>query len=256
MQIVVDVTCDLSEKHKDKVKYIPMYIIKENEKIKIDENFDLVKNFYENEELKSSWLNGKLKTSQPTLKDVVEALRSIDDNEILVITVSKLLSGTYNVIKNASRFIRDKKIYVYDSGTTTIGCGLLIKELLDTLKREELNIKEAAQLLNSIKVTIYFVPQDIGFLFKSGRMNILKYAFLKVINKKPLLKLERYEEIEFVKLVDKEIEELKKYSGSKHMWGADYFNYNKIPEPKILINPIVVVNVGPVVALATLKYSY
>ncbi|MFH7902864.1 MAG: DegV family protein [Candidatus Aenigmatarchaeota archaeon] len=249
VDFVIDVTVDLPKKfvEKNDIKVVPLYILKDEEKIKVDFNFKY--KFYKDRELKDLWLKGKLKTSQPSLEDFLEIYKDCED-EILVFTVSSKLSGTYNVALNASKMV-NKKIYVVDTLNASVGSGLLVmfaKKISEKYKFENL-IKKIEKLKYKIK-TFAFI-ENIEYLLRSGRINILKYSFLRLINKKPIITV-KDGSLELYKLSSdlyKDFEELEKNYKIK-LFGT---NSKKINKKEILINPIISVNLGLGFGFSALK---
>ncbi len=239
MQIVIDA---LTDPYFD-LPVIPAYIVlSSGEKIKVTQGFDF-KKFYEG--MRNLWLEGKLKTSQPSLKDAAEVLRIVNDNDILVIATGKQFTGIYNTVRNACKFVKGKKIIVYDSGTISIGAGLLVKTLLEKLEKETLTVKEAVSFLDDLRVKVEFVVENLTYLLNSGRLSLSKYLLLQLVGKKPLLGFNRYKPIKLIRLVSN----IKlSCNGENCLLGKTVKNGEGI-----LINPVVAVHLGPAMVKATLE---
>jgi len=247
VDIVVDVTVDLPKKAVEKydIKVVPLYIIKENDRIPVDFNFKY--KFYR--KFKDDWLNGNLKTSQPSVEDFLNIFKECN-NDILVFTISSELSGTYNVALNASKLV-NKNIYIVDTRNASVGSGLLV--LLAIRLLEKYNFDEVIKRIERIKQRIktFAFIEDINYLLNSGRINILKYSFLRLINKKPII-IVKDGKLELFKLSSdlvKDFLELEKQYKIK-LYGS---NSRKIIGKEILINPIVSIHLGPAFGFAALK---
>jgi len=252
-EIITDVTCDLQRDILigEKVKVVPLYIIKPNEeRIKITIDYDFEK-FYS--EYKDLILKGALKTSQPSINDFLDAYKSSDYEEIVVITLSSKLSGTYNVALSSSKLIKNKKIYVIDSKQASIGLGLLVRELLK-LRKKGLSAMEAIEEIKKVNVQTYAAIVDINFLLNSGRINIIKYAFLRLVNKKPIVKVTNGE-LQLYKLSDDPFRDIIDISRGKKevIFGGSIDFFYTLPEPKVLVNPIVATVLGPAFGVAFIE---
>ena len=177
--IITDFSCDLPQEilERYEIKRVPMYIVNNNEKIKVDDNFDYIKDFYKNEQLYSLWLQGKLKTSQPAIKDFLDVIQSSQSKDILIITLSSKLSGTYNVAKSAARLLKAKgyNITVFDSKTVSAGLGLYV-QVAAKLREEGKSIEEVVNALSKLEVKLFAVPMDIKYLLiDNGSVGTLEF---------------------------------------------------------------------------------
>jgi len=245
--IVIDVTVDLPKSiiRKYDIRVVPLYIIKDDEKIQVD--YDFKYKFYR--KFGDEWLKGKLKTSQPSVGDFLEIFKECED-DILVFTVSSELSGTYNVALSASKLV-NKNIHVVDTKNASVGSGLLVLLSLKLLERYKLDkvIDIIERLKNKIK-TFAFI-EDIKYLLNSGRIDVIKYSFLRLINKKPIIIVDNGK-LELFKLSSdllKDFYELEKQYKIK-LYGS---NTRKIIGREILINPIISIHLGPAFGFAALK---
>ncbi|MCD6483056.1 MAG: DegV family EDD domain-containing protein, partial [Candidatus Aenigmarchaeota archaeon] len=184
-EVIIDATCDLEEKYKKQARIVPLYIIDERIGIKIPITTDYSV-FYDDESLRERWYNGKLKTSQPSLEDFMKAIRESECDDILIITISSKLSGTYNVAMNAKKKTKEKNIVVFDTLNASIGAGLYIKKALE-LREKGYGIEEVVRELKKLDVRLYLVTDDIKYLLNSGRVSKLKYAFLRLTKLVPIL---------------------------------------------------------------------
>ncbi len=111
----------------------------------------------------------------------------IDDyDNLLVITLSSKLSGTYFEAKKASSF--SDKIYVLDSSTASIGERFLCEYALKLIK-EGKTFKEIINILETKKKKIYIVAllNDLENLKKGGRISPLIAFAGEMFKVKPLI---------------------------------------------------------------------
>lgn len=132
------------------------------------------------------------KTSQPTPDTFVQAINNIwktdKDADIIIITLSQSLSGTYNSACLAQSLVESDKVHVLDSGQTAQSMLLLIKELVE-LEKDGHSVKDIIKQANTIKEKIYleFVPSTMEYLKRGGRLNLLSATIASVLNIKPIL---------------------------------------------------------------------
>lgn len=133
---------------------------------------------------------------------IEEGLKSADN--IVIITISSTLSGTYQSACTAARDYPGK-VFVIDSRTTTIGAGILAERALQ-LVDEGLEAKEIADLLNKEKERICIIAllDTLEYLKKGGRISKTAAMAGDMLSIKPVIALK-----------DGEIKILGKARGSK-----------------------------------------
>lgn len=134
---------------------------------------------------------GRLRTSQAGFSAFMSVFDDLiaAGHEVLCLTISSRLSGTYGNARMAARETSPDKIEVVDSLTTGGGLYLLIKEarrLLDS----GLGLHETAQALRQARgsVKTVFSVEDISALRRSGRLGNVKLSVATILNIKPMLK--------------------------------------------------------------------
>jgi len=153
-------------------------------------------NFFEsfsdkNEDLESLLSsNKKLTTSHPNMSVFLSAYEEElnKGNEVLCITISSRLSGTYGTAQAAAKQVESDKITVFDSQFTGGGLYLLIKEakkLIDC----GMNLREIIEKLTEIreKITVAFSVDDMTPLRNSGRIGFVRRSVATFLNIKPIL---------------------------------------------------------------------
>lgn len=134
---------------------------------------------------------GRLRTSQAGFSAFMSVFDDLilAGHDILCLTISSRLSGTYGNARMAARETAPDKIEVVDSLTAGGGLYLLIKEarrLLDA----GMNVHEVAQHLRMVRgrVKTVFSVEDISALRRSGRLGNVKMSVATILNIKPMLK--------------------------------------------------------------------
>jgi len=245
MVLIVDASIDIEESYFEKFsKVIPIYIInpRKNLKIKVDlENRYIL---YEDKELYEDYKKGFLKTAIPSKEEIAKILDK--KNSGLIITLSSKLSNLYSTVKK----IIEEYNYNYeliDSKQASVGYGMFIKEFF---KNKE-NIR--------VETFGYIHNKAFKILLNSGRINPIKYAFLRVTNLNAKFKVEDGEAKLYSLFRGDLYKELKK--DLEKIEGDYLVGYSKEMENlgiknKVLINSLVVINLGsPVLALSFTQHS-
>lgn len=112
--------------------------------------------------------------------------------DVIYISMSSGISGTYNAAVNAARELmeeyKDRFIHIVDSHGCGFGNGLLAVRAAE-LSREGMDAKEAAKVLDEEvpHMCQYFTVDDLNFLKKTGRVSGVTAAIGTVLNIKPIL---------------------------------------------------------------------
>lgn len=185
VKIIVDSTVDLTEDVLSKVRMVPLTVnFGETEYTdRVDINYKL---FYE----KLVESNVLPTTSQATPDAFLREFEKIgrEDDGAVVITLSSKFSGTYqSAVIAAEEF---ENIYVVDSGSATVGSGILA-ELALSLARSGLSAGEIAGELERAKGKIIVVAlvDTLEYLKKGGRISKTAAIAGTVLNIKPVLSL-------------------------------------------------------------------
>lgn len=130
------------------------------------------------------------KTSLPSPEQFLEAFNTANpEDDILVLTISKSLSGTFNAANVARElYARPEKVFIVDSNQCCQSELLLVEECVELIKQglsgQELYEKA---LLIATKTRIEFVPTTMEYLRRGGRISLLSATFASVLNIKPIL---------------------------------------------------------------------
>lgn len=131
-------------------------------------------------------------TSQVSPTDFAEAYSQAVQNgdEVVVITISSELSGTYQSATIAADEYKGK-VFVVDSFSVTIGQQLLVHLAL-CLKNEGLSAAEIAQRLNSSKDKVRLLASfdTLEYLFRGGRLSRTSAVAGTMLNIKPIFTIE------------------------------------------------------------------
>ena len=190
--ITTDTTCDMPQKYyiKNDVLIIPMtYIIDDKNYVEFAPDALPVKEFY------NIMREGKMpKTAQITKHQVIDTFRPIleDGNDILHLSFSSALSGTYNSCVQAAEELSskypDRKIYVFDTKCASMGEGLLLKYAIDN-KKGGMSIDQNKAWLedNYLHLVHWFTVDDLNHLYRGGRVSRTSAIFGSLLGIKPVL---------------------------------------------------------------------
>lgn len=146
------------------------------------------------------------KTSQVTPYRFEEAFKKYTENgdELIVITISSKLSGTYEGAKQAAENFKDK-VYVVDSMNAAIGERLLCEYALRLIEQGK-TAKEIVAILEEekSKINVMAVLGTLEYLRKGGRISAAVAFAGEVLSLKPV-----------VAVVDGEVKLVGKALGSK-----------------------------------------
>ena len=132
------------------------------------------------------------KTSCPSPDRFLEAYKG--DEDVLMITVSSLLSGTYSSAKLAKDIYKDengnKKIEVLDSMSGSIGQGLLAIKAAELIN-EGKTLDEIVSILEKLKndVIFYGTLETLENAIKGGRINPLAGKLINALNFKAIIQV-------------------------------------------------------------------
>ena len=184
IQIVIDSTTDLPAQAAEQVKIVPLTIHFGEQQYVSGVDID-ARSFYE-KLVESDVLPT---TSQPTpaaFADVFQAAVEAGD-EVVCITISSKLSGTFQSASIAAMDFPGK-VFVVDSRTVTLGCGILTQYALD-LAKQGISARELAERVEKKreKVRLLALLDTLEYLKKGGRISSTVAFAGGLLNIKPVI---------------------------------------------------------------------
>ncbi|HHO55790.1 MAG TPA: DegV family protein [Trueperaceae bacterium] len=187
LAIITDSTCDIREEEIKSlnVKRVPLYVNFDGELYKdwleISPK-ELIKRVSEGDEIPG--------TSQPTPIDFGNAYKEAvaeGATEILVLTISSLLSGTFQSANLATEGI-EVPVTVFDSKAASLGLGAMVKKAVRMRDAGE-SLEKIIASLEKLKESNYliFTVKNLDFLQKNGRIGGAAAMLGGLLNIKPLL---------------------------------------------------------------------
>ncbi len=131
------------------------------------------------------------RTSQASMSSFMSTFSEIQSagSQILCLTISSRLSGTYSNAAIAARELGNTGIQVVDSLTAGSGLFLMVKyarKLID----QGMSLEQVAQQLREARdqFKIVFSVEDMGPLRRSGRLGVVRMSVSTILNIKPILR--------------------------------------------------------------------
>ena len=183
--IASDSTCDLSPEliEKYSIKILPLSVrLGENDyKDGVDVTPDDIYEHYRK--------TGELpKTAAVNVSDVADFFESATEagSEVVVFTISALMSSTYNNARLASEDFNG--VYAVDTKNLSTGGGLLVLKAAD-MAAEGYTAEDIAKACEALtdKVDASFVIDDLEFLYKGGRCSALERFGANLLKLKPCI---------------------------------------------------------------------
>ena len=184
IQIVIDSTTDLPAQAAEQVKIVPLTIHFGEQQYVSGVDID-ARSFYE-KLVESDVLPT---TSQPTPAAFADAFQAAVEagDEVVCITISSKLSGTFQSASIAAMDFPGK-VFVVDSRTVTLGCGILTQYALD-LAKQDISARELAQRVEKKreKVRLLALLDTLEYLKKGGRISATVAFAGGLLNIKPVI---------------------------------------------------------------------
>lgn len=228
VRILVDTSSDLPKEYREKYNI---------EWVHFPITFD-TQTFYDQKDMSVEEFYGKIKetgivpkTSQVICAQFEPAIRKLLENEndqVIVITLSSTLSGTYNEAVRAKENIGSDRVYVLDSNLATIMIGDLAI-IGAEMAEAGASLEEIVAVLEKKKHKreAIFVLDTLEFLRKGGRISFAQSVVGGLLNIKAVLKYTN----------EGKIVPFEKAKGKKQAMKIilDYIKNNRVEDNKLLL---------------------
>ncbi len=146
---------------------------------------------YSNKEFYSRLRSEKIfpTTSQPSTGDFYEVFSQTDPGDtILGIFIAEKLSGTVRTAQMVKEMFPDRNILVLDSRCTVLAMAFQVLRACE-MARAGCSIEEILQEIQWIqsRFAIYFVVDDLEYLFRGGRLSRVGKLVGNILQIKPIL---------------------------------------------------------------------
>lgn len=131
-------------------------------------------------------------TSQPSPQDFLEIYQSAKESgdDVIVITLSSQLSGTYQSACIAKELAEYESIHIIDSCNATQGLRIIIEKAVQ-LRNEGYTIEEIVSKIEEYKtrVRIFGIVDTLEYLYKGGRLSKTTATMGTLLKFKPIVGL-------------------------------------------------------------------
>ena len=132
-------------------------------------------------------------TSQPSAGEFREVFQELADqgHEIVTLTISSKLSGTWNSAMAAKEMLPEARISVIDSLSTSVGLQLMLEDAFSAAAQGATRpeIEDLVEQIKS-KMKVLFVVDTLEYLAKGGRIGNARAFLGTVLKVKPILVLD------------------------------------------------------------------
>lgn len=134
----------------------------------------------------------KVTTSLPSLGDFEEAIKKLEKDgctDILVISISSNLSGTFNAFELAGKDHVGAELHYYDTKTLSAAQGNLVKVALNSIE-EGKSIARIIADLNQVRYEdsiALFTVETLKYLREGGRIGKVEGTIGDLLNVKPVI---------------------------------------------------------------------
>lgn len=130
-------------------------------------------------------------TSQPAIGEIVTALENLKEegyNDVICISLSSGISGTYSSYSVASLMVSDVNVYPFDSEASCHVEGFYVAKTIDLINEGKSPI-EIINILENIKLLteIYIIVDDLNHLQRGGRLSGGQALVGSLLQVKPIL---------------------------------------------------------------------
>ena len=187
IKIITDSTSDIDLKYAQElnVEVVPLKVIIDGKEYK--DRIDL-----QPEEFYDLLVNSRTlpSTSQPSPQDFVDLYETTKNNNdsVIVITLSSVISGTYQSANLAKDLVDYDDIYVIDSlGTTQMQRLLVLKAV--ALRNEGMNAQDLYTFLEAYKhrIRLFAFVDTLEYLYKGGRLSRTAATAGTLLKFKPII---------------------------------------------------------------------
>jgi DegV family protein with EDD domain len=131
-------------------------------------------------------------TSQPSVGEFKDAYQRIlaqdSSTEILVLTISSKLSGTYSSAATAAEQMPEAKVTIFDSLSAAMGLGLMVIEAAKMVANDQSLAEIMARLEQMRQETVIVLVVDtLEYLKRGGRIGAATAFLGTLLNTKPIL---------------------------------------------------------------------
>lgn len=127
------------------------------------------------------------KTSLPAMPDELIERYLAEGDDVLILTISSGISGTYHTIK--MHYENEPRVLVVDTKTAVGGIRILLREVN---KMRNASLAEVERVLQSLipRIRVIAIPETLDYLQRGGRLSRTAWAVGSLLQLKPLILLD------------------------------------------------------------------
>ncbi|WP_349408644.1 DegV family protein [Pseudalkalibacillus sp. SCS-8] len=187
--IVTDSTSYLPKSLREQynIHMVPLNVIFENESYQEEKEISAEEFYQQVRE------GGKLpKTSQPAVglfSELYESLAKEGYTDVIVITLSSEISGTYQSAMSASTMVEGINVHVFDSEISCMPQGFFVLEAAKMAEQGQAAklILSRLTVIRAQGISAYFMVDDLSHLHRGGRLNSAQFFVGNLLQVKPVL---------------------------------------------------------------------
>jgi DegV family protein with EDD domain len=192
IKILTDSTADLTPELQERygIHVIPLFVTI-NGRTYVDDGVDIGRREFYSKLRATSKLPI---TSQPSVGDFQKVFRELtaDGSEVLCLTISSQMSGTYVSAKAAADSMPEARIHLMDSRQVSVALG----QMAIRAAREVAAGRSAAEVLQILdkmadSAGIVFLVETLEYLHKGGRIGAASVLVGTLLNIKPILTIKK-----------------------------------------------------------------
>lgn len=184
--LLTDSACDIDEEtiNKYNINILSFRIIYRNKEY-IDKVEITPKEVYDNMKVEIP------KSSLPSMEDMEKIYKRLEEEKythVIAVVISSGLSGTYNALKIVSEKHENLTTYIYDSKSTSIGEGIILKECGRLINYGK-SFNEVVNIIPKIKdkMHFFFVFGTLEYAKKGGRIGKIPGTIGEMLDIKPIV---------------------------------------------------------------------
>ncbi|UZQ51948.1 DegV family protein [Clostridium kluyveri] len=131
------------------------------------------------------------KSSLPSMEDMERVYKRLEEENythVIAVVISSGLSGTYNALKIVSEKHKNLTTYIYDSKSTSVGEGIILKECGKLIEQGK-NFRQIIDTIPKIKSNMhfFFVFGTLEYARKGGRIGKIPGTIGEILDIKPIV---------------------------------------------------------------------